>query len=77
MSTPASAFEAGLIALERLRGEIDDAVLDVALDALRQRLAAERPQVQAEQQLRQVTVMFVDVVGSTALGGQLDPEDQH
>jgi class 3 adenylate cyclase/tetratricopeptide (TPR) repeat protein len=77
VSTPASAFEAGLIALERLRGEIDDAVLDVALAALRQRLAAEHPQAPPEQQLRQVTVMFVDVVGSTALGGQLDPEDLH
>ena len=77
MQTPASPFEVGLIALERMRGEIDDAVLDVALDALRQRLAAERTQVQPEQQLRQVTVMFVDVVGSTALGGQLDPEDLH
>ena len=77
MQTPASPFEVGLIALERMRGEIDDAVLDVALDALRQRLAAERTQVQPEQQLRQVTVMFVDVVGSTALGGQLEPEDLH
>ncbi len=77
MSTPASAFEAGLIALERLRGEIDDAALDVALDALRQRLAADRAAPLPEQQLRQVTVMFVDVVGSTALGGQLDPENLH
>ena len=77
MATAASPFEVGLIALERLRGEIDDAVLDVALDALRQRLAAERAQPLPEQQLRQVTVMFVDVVGSTALGGQLDPEDLH
>jgi class 3 adenylate cyclase/tetratricopeptide (TPR) repeat protein len=77
VSTPASAFEVGLIALERLRGEVDDAVLDVALAALRQRLAAEHPQAPPEQQLRQVTVMFVDVVGSTALGGQLNPEDLH
>ena len=75
-----SPFEAGLLALERLRGEIDDAVLDVALTALRDRLAAERDGVQLaphKQQLRQVTVMFVDVVGSTALGGRLDPEDIH
>ena len=75
-----SPFEAGLLALERLRGEIDDAVLDVALAALRERLAAERERMQPappEQQLRQVTVMFVDVVGSTALGGRLEPEDIH
>jgi class 3 adenylate cyclase len=35
--------------------------------------AAERPASEAER--RQLTVMFVDLVGSTALSAQLDPED--
>ena len=76
--TPAS-LEAGLVALEQLRGEIDDEVLDLALTALRSRLDAERQGLALlpERQLRQVTVLFVDVVGSTAMGNRLDPEDIH
>jgi predicted ATPase/class 3 adenylate cyclase len=76
----ASQIEAGLVALERLRGELDDAVLDVALAALRERLWAlqiDDTRDPHEQRLRQVTVLFVDVVDSTALGGQLQPEDVH
>ena len=70
-------LQAGLLALERLRGELDDAVLDLAQTALRDRLELLRSGDPPEQRLRQVTVMFVDVVGSTALGGKLEPEDIH
>ena len=70
-------LEAGLLALERLRGEIDDAVLDLAQSALRDRQAALLSGTLPEQRLRQATVLFVDVVGSTALGGKLEPEDIH
>src|SRR5512143_3467546 len=35
--------------------------------------AAARPEVEAER--RQITVMFCDMVGSTALSEQLDPEE--
>ena len=73
----AQQLQAGLLALERLRGEVDDAVLDLALTALHDRLDALRAGDQPEQRLRQATVLFVDVVGSTALGGRLDPEDIH
>ncbi len=34
-----------------------------------------RPSARAEAERRQLTVMFVDLVGSTALSGRLDPED--
>ena len=70
-------LEAGLLALESLRGELDDAVLDLAQSALRDRLELLHSGDTPEQRLRQVTVMFVDVVGSTALGGKLEPEDIH
>ena len=70
-------LQAGLLALERLRGELDDAVLDLAQTALRDRLELLRSGDTPEQRLRQVTVMFVDVVGSTSLGGKLEPEDIH
>jgi class 3 adenylate cyclase/predicted ATPase len=68
-------IEAALALMEWLRGEMDDALLDLALSPLRERLDALRSGEHPEQRLKQVTVMFCDVVGSTALGHQLDPED--
>ena len=68
-------LEAALALIERLRGELDDAILDLALSPLHERLDAMRRGELPEQQLKQVTVMFCDVVGSTALGHVLDPED--
>ena len=70
-------LQTGLLALERLRGEIDDAVLDLAQSALRERIHLLHRGDVPEQRLRQATVLFVDVVGSTALGGKLEPEDIH
>jgi len=63
-------------------------VLDLALAPLHERLAQLRRQADEQigenavesapaQRLGLVTVMFVDVVGSTALGGKLDPEGIH
>lgn len=72
-----SRYDIGLQALEGLRGALDDDLLDAALAAVRERRDAAQQAVQPHQQLRQVTVMFVDVVGSTALGGRLAPEDIH
>ena len=77
--SPDDDHEAGRIArallcLERQRGDLDDDLLDLALSPLRERLLALQAGAPATQQLRQVTVMFVDVVGSTALGHSLEPE---
>jgi class 3 adenylate cyclase len=68
-------LEAGIAALTRLSGQLSPAVLDLAAAALQDRLAQLRSGLVPERQLRQVTVMFVDVVGSTAISGELDPED--
>ena len=38
-------------------------------------VAAAEPKPQDTAERRQVTVMFSDLVGSTALSGQMDPED--
>lgn len=67
-------LEAGLAGLERLRGSINDEVLDIARSALSERLDTLRAGELPERRLKQVTVMFVDIVGSTALGRGLDPE---
>lgn len=76
--TEEGEIEAGIAALESQRGVLSDAVLAMALGPLHARLDALRAkQRAASQQLRQVTVLFVDVVGSTAMGQQLEPEDIH
>ena len=72
-------IEAGIAALEAQRAVLGDAVVAMALAPLRARLAAlqaEQPvQAAQAQQLKQVSVLFVDTVGSSALGQRLDPEE--
>ena len=65
-------LEAAIAALEAQRNLVGDAVTDAALAPMRECLASIQ---QHEQSLRQVTVLFMDVVGSTALSRHLDPED--
>ncbi len=74
-NSEAARIERALMWLERQRGDLDDDLLDLALSPLRERLLALQAGAPSTQQLRQVTVMFADVVGSTALGHSLDPED--
>ena len=70
---------ATIAALEAQRGVLGDAIVDTALAPLRRELAAlqAREGQAPQQQLKQVSVLFVDVVGSTAIGQQLGPEDIH
>ena len=78
MTSELQQLEAAVQALEAQRAVLGDALADTALAPLRTRraelLAAAAP---SEQQLKQVTVLFLDVVGSTALSQSLDPEDIH
>src|SRR5213078_1277751 len=76
MTDRPAQLSAAIAALESQRPTLGDAVVDTALAPLRRELAelTERPPP-ARQQLKQVTVLFVDVVGSTAMGQQLDPEE--
>ena len=79
MTTPAQ-IEATIAALEAQRALLGDAVVDAATAPLRRELAAQlapTPAAAPAQQLKQVSVLFVDVVGSTAMGQQLQPEDIH
>ena len=74
-------IEAGIAALESQRGLLGDAVVEMAVAPLRARLEGLRAEpvaaAAAPQQLKQVTVMFVDTVGSTAMSQRLEPEDIH
>jgi len=64
--------------LEAQRGLLGDAVVDMAVAPLRARLAAlaapPMPPAEPAQALKQVSILFLDVVGSTTLAQQLDPE---
>ena len=68
-----------IAALEAQRAALGSTVVDVALAPLRRELAALAAEAQPvpTQQLKQVTVLFVDVVGSTAIGQRLGPEEIH
>ncbi|MGZ8259892.1 MAG: adenylate/guanylate cyclase domain-containing protein, partial [Caldimonas sp.] len=75
----AAQLSTAIAGLEAQRPVLGDAVIEVALEPLRRELAALRApgEPPARQQLKQVTVLFVDVVGSTAIGQHLEPEDIH
>jgi predicted ATPase/class 3 adenylate cyclase len=83
--TPAEQIEAlqqSITALEAQRAMLGDTVADAALAPLREKLAeleAQLARQEAEEvarQRKQITVLFTDVAGSTAIGQQLaDPED--
>jgi class 3 adenylate cyclase len=71
-------LRAAIAALEAQRALLGDAVVEAALGPLRERLS--QLQIQATpraQALRQVSVLFLDVVGSTRLAQRLDPEEIH
>jgi class 3 adenylate cyclase/tetratricopeptide (TPR) repeat protein len=67
------SLRAAIAALEAQRATLGDAVVELATAPLRARLASlQRP---AGLRHRQVTVLFADVVGSTAMAQGLDAED--
>ena len=56
-----------MAALEAQRSILGDSVVDLALDALRHRLAALEAAEQHTQQRKQATILFADVSGFTAV----------
>ena len=75
MNTSRSDIEAAVAALEAQRALLGDAVVDMALAPLRERLNALDAASSGDEALRLVSVLFLDVVGSTAMSRGLDPED--
>lgn len=69
-------LEQAIAAQERLRGTLDDAIIDITLAALQRELdGILSTSSQPEQQRKLVTVLFVDVVGSTQMIQDMDPEE--
>ena len=78
MTETVEQLEGTIAALEAQRVLLGDAVVGMALGPLREKLAALKQAAKAgEQQLKAVTVLFMDVVGSTSMSERLDPEDIH
>ena len=67
-------LEQAIAALEQQRALLGDDVVTRAIQPLQEKLATLQGEPD-EQQLRQVTVLFADIVGSTQLSQQLDPEE--
>ena len=71
-------IESAIAALDAQRGVLGDLIADMAIAPLRDKLAAAQALARrSEQRLKPVTVLFMDVVGSTEMSHQLDPEDVH
>jgi class 3 adenylate cyclase/tetratricopeptide (TPR) repeat protein len=63
-----------ILALEAQRSVLGDAVVDTMVAAAREKLAALEAQRTSEQR-KQVTILFADVSGFTAISGTMDPEE--
>ena len=76
MSSEREQLEAGIAALEAQRALLGDGVVNASVAGLRARLAtlATPTSIAPVQTLRQVSILFLDVVGSTTLAQHLDPE---
>ncbi|MDP3225200.1 MAG: adenylate/guanylate cyclase domain-containing protein, partial [Rubrivivax sp.] len=84
MSTETQQLQAAIGVLEAQRALLGDSAVDTAVAGLRAKLAAlaalEAPPAavptaaEPTQTLKQVTILFLDVVGFTALSQRLDPE---
>ena len=59
--------------LETQRGTLGDAAVDASVAALRDKLATLHP-VRPPTQRKQVTILFADVSGFTAMSESMDPE---
>jgi class 3 adenylate cyclase len=72
-------LEAAIAALDTQRNLLGDQVIDTTLAVLRQQLAQSElpdwPHIAMTAERKQVTVMFADISGFTAMSEKLDPEE--
>ncbi|MCF8209386.1 MAG: AAA family ATPase [Rhodoferax sp.] len=73
MSAEQHQLEAAIAALESQRALLGDSLIETALRPLRSRLA----NITAAPELKHVSILFLDIVGSTTLSRKLDPEEVH
>ena len=68
-------LEQAIAALENQREILGDAVVDAALVSMREKLSSLVAAQSPTQQRKLATVLFMDIVGSTSITQNLDPED--
>ena len=73
--TELEQLEQAITALENQRAVLGDAVVDAALVSMREKMSALIDAQKETQQRKLATVLFVDIVGSTSITQDLDPED--
>ncbi|MEM7114944.1 MAG: tetratricopeptide repeat protein [Chloroflexota bacterium] len=69
------ALEEAIVALEGQRHILGDRVVETSVAALRKQLIELEATEPADTLRKQVTILFADIVGSTAISERLDPED--
>ena len=78
MASEQQQLQTAIDTFEGQRSLLGDAMVDMAVAPLKTKLAALRgvpaPPPESAQTLKQVSILFLDVVGSTTLSQQLDPE---
>lgn len=75
MTTEIQQLETAISELESKRSILGDLTVDTAVKPMRLRLEELRSVTQPEEQLKYVTILFVDITGSTQMAQDLDPED--
>ncbi len=73
--TTREQLEQAIITQEALRATLGDDVVNVTIAALREKLTTLEPEPTTDRQRKQVTVLFADVSGSTAMSETMDAED--
>ena len=73
--TERELLELAIAAQEQLRGTLDDTVVDAAIGALRAHLDLLDTDEAVAPRRRLATVMFVDIIDSTGLLRDRDPEE--
>jgi ABC-type oligopeptide transport system substrate-binding subunit/class 3 adenylate cyclase len=73
--TDREQLEQAIMALENQRAVLGDSVVDAALVSMHEKLSALIEAQNATQQRKLATVLFMDIVGSTSITRDLDPED--
>jgi predicted ATPase/class 3 adenylate cyclase len=68
-------LEKAIQELEEKRNILGDSIVDTALESIRTKLGTLSTQPTSKEQLKVVSVLFVDVSGSTRMARSLDPED--
>jgi predicted ATPase/class 3 adenylate cyclase len=77
MTSERDQLLAAIEAINTQRAILGDVAVDAMLSGVRAKLDALTAPTPAEQSLKQVTILFLDVVGSTTLSQYLDPEEIH